>query len=79
MVDVEVVGPALAKSAFQVHGVGADGGLVIRRRLRPSQVPSFFRAVRPCHVGTEACASARHWAANLGRWGTNFALCRRPT
>jgi|TARA_B100002003_G_scaffold205199_1_gene198501 transposase len=69
MVDVDVVGLDLAKSVFQVHGVDADGDVVIRRQLRRSQMLSFFQALRPCLVGMEACASAHHWGRELAAIG----------
>lgn len=31
--DITVVGLDLAKSVFQVHGIGADGEVVVRRKL----------------------------------------------
>jgi transposase len=55
---VAIVGLDLAKNIFQVHGVGADGGVVVRRQIRRGQVLAFFSALAPCLVGIEACASA---------------------
>ena len=74
MVDVEVVGLDLARSVFQVHGVDAAGGVVIRRQLLRSQVLSFFRASRPCLVEMEACASAHHWGRELAAMGHEVRL-----
>ena len=45
MGQVVVVGLDIAKSVFQVHGVDADGGVVVRRRLRRSRVLPFFATV----------------------------------
>ncbi|MCF4100038.1 IS110 family transposase, partial [Maritalea sp. P4.10X] len=36
MEKVTTVGLDLAKSVFQVHGVNAAGGVVVRRKLRRS-------------------------------------------
>ena len=60
MQEVAVVGLDLAKNVFQVHGVAADGGVVVRRQLRRAQLLSFFEGLTPCLVGIEACASAHH-------------------
>ena len=69
MSDVTTIGLDLAKNVFQVHGIGADGEVVIRRQLRRSQVLPFFEKLSPCLVGMEACASAHHWARELGALG----------
>ena len=39
--QVSTIGFDLAKQVFQVHGVDADGVVVLRRRLRRSEVVSF--------------------------------------
>ena len=66
---VAVVGLDIAKSVFQVHGVDADGEVVVRQRLRRSRVLPFFATVEPCRIGIEACATGHYWAREL-RWGT---------
>ena len=42
MEGIVVVGFDLAKNVFQVHGVGADGSVVVRRQLRRGQLLVFF-------------------------------------
>ena len=74
MQEVAVVGLDLAKNVFQVHGVAADGGVVFRRQLRRAQVLSFFEGLSPCLVGLEACASAHHWAREIGGLGHEVRL-----
>ena len=66
MERIEMVGLDIAKSVFQVHGVDAEGEVVVRRRLRRSQVLRFFEKLEPCRIGIEACATAHHWARELG-------------
>jgi transposase len=63
--EVVTVGLDLAKNVFQVHAIGADGAVLIRRKLRRSEVIRFFAELAPCLVGMEACASAHHWAREL--------------
>ena len=48
MQEVAVVGLDLAKNVFQVHGVAAGGGVVVRKQLRRGQVLSFFEGLSPC-------------------------------
>jgi len=64
-VQITTIGLDLAKHWFQVHGVDANGHVVVRRRLRRSGVISYFRSLEPCLVGMEACATAHHWAREL--------------
>jgi transposase len=63
--EITTVGLDLAKNVFQVHGVSADGRVVVRRQLRRAEVLKFFSTLPPCLVGMEACASAHHWAREL--------------
>ena len=74
MEAVATIGLDIAKSVFQVHGVDADGAVVVRRRLKRAKVLSFFERLPPCLVGLEACATAHHWARELRRLGHDARL-----
>jgi transposase len=63
----------IAKNVFQVHGIDAAEKVVVRKRLRRSQVLKFFASLPPCLVGMEACASA-HWARELTKLGHEVRL-----
>ena len=67
MGDVSIIGLDLAKSVFQAHGAGADGSVVFRRKLSRTQLLRFLCDQRPCVVAMEACASAHHWAREIGK------------
>jgi transposase len=70
MGEVSTIGLDIAKSVFQVHGVDADGSVVIRKRISREKVVEFFAAVSPCLVGIEACPSAHHGAVRFKRSAT---------
>ncbi len=72
--QITIVGFDLAKHVFQVHGVGTDGQVAVRRRLRRAEVLAFFAQLPPCLVGMEACATAHHWAREIGRLGHEVRL-----
>src|SRR6056297_1035264 len=76
------IGLDLAKSVFQVHGVEAEGYVVVRRQLRRSQVLAFFERLGPCLVGMEACSGAHHRARELSALGHEVRLmppaCVKP-
>lgn len=65
MGDITTIGLDLAKSVFQVHAVDEMGSVVMRKRLRRSQVLAFFAEIPPCVIGLEACATAHYWAREL--------------
>ena len=54
MQTITTIGLDIAKSVFQVHGVGADGEVVVRRQLNRRYVLAFFQKLPPCLVGIEA-------------------------
>ena len=59
---------------FQVHGVDADGQVVIRRKLKRRYVLAFFEKPRPCLVGMEACGTSHHWSRELQALGHRVRL-----
>ena len=47
MQSITTIGLDIAKLVFQVHGVDADGQVVLRRQLRRRQVLAFFQRLPP--------------------------------
>jgi len=74
MQSITTIGLDIAKSVFQVHGVGADGRVVVRRQLKRRYVLAFFQKLPPCLVGIEACASSHHWSRELQTLGHTVRL-----
>jgi len=74
MSEVTTIGLDIAKHVFQVHGVNGRGGVVLRRRLRRTEVLDFFEGLEPCLVGMEACATGHHWARELLAMGHEVRL-----
>ena len=74
MSEVTTIGVDLAKNVFQVHGVDAAGGVVVRRQLRRGQVLPFFKKQPPCLVGMEACATSHYWAREIAGLGHEVRL-----
>ncbi len=65
MEGITTIGVDIAKNVFQLHGVNAEGQVVLRKALRRGQMQSFFQKLSPCLIGVEACATAHHWARTL--------------
>ena len=74
MGEVSTIGLDIAKSVFQVHGVDADGTVVIRKRVSRAKVLEFFSTLPSCLVGIEACPSAHHWSRELRAVGHRVRL-----
>ena len=72
--QITTIGLDIAKNVFQVHGIDASEKVVVRKQLRRSQVLAFFKALPPCLVGMEACATAHYWARELTKLGHQVRL-----
>jgi len=74
MQTITTIGLDIAKSAFQVHGIDAEGKVIVRRQLKRRYVLSFFEKLQPCLIGVEACASAHYWSRELKALGHTVRL-----
>jgi len=74
MEEVVTVGLDIAKSVFQVHGVDAEGRVVLQRRLTRARLIPFFEKLPRCRIGIEACATAHHWGRQLAGLGHEVKL-----
>ncbi len=72
--QITTIGLDIAKHVFQVHGIDAKEKVVVRKQLRRSQVIAFFKALPPCLIGMEACATAHYWARELTKLGHEVRL-----
>ena len=72
--QVSTIGLDLAKTKFQVHGVDAEGKIVVARQINRGQMRTFFAKLPRCLVGMEACATAHHWARELMELGHDVRL-----
>ena len=72
--QIITIGLDIAKNVFQVHGIDAAEKVVVRKQLRRSQVLAFFKALPPCLIGMEACATAHYWARELTKLGHKVRL-----
>lgn len=72
--EISIIGLDLAKNVFQVHGVDAQGKVVVRKALRRSQMLPFFQKLPLCLVGIEACGTSHHWARELINLGHEVRL-----
>jgi len=69
MEKITTVGVDLAKQVMAVHGVGAEGRMLLRKVLRRDQLLSWSASLSPCVIAMEACGGAHYWARELTRQG----------
>jgi transposase len=72
--QVTTIGLDIAKNVFQVHGVDAQGRVMLRKRLARGQVLAFFANLPRCLLGLEVCAGAHDWARELTKLGHEVRL-----
>jgi len=72
--NITTIGLDIAKNVFQIHGVDANGKVVLRKQLKRNQVLAFFANLLPCRIGLEACAGAHYWARELIKLGHDARL-----
>ena len=71
---ITTIGIDLAKNVFQVHGVNAQGKVMLKKQLKRDQMAAFFANLPPCLIGMEACGSAHYWARKLQAFGHTVQL-----
>jgi transposase len=74
MTRITTIGIDLAKKVFQIHGVDAEGKIVVARKLRRKEVLAFFAKLPPCLVGMEACGSAHYCGREIAKLGHTVKL-----
>lgn len=74
MNNVTTVGIDLAKNVFSVHGVDAQGAVVVRRTISRNKFAELVTQLPPCLIGMEACSGAHEWARRFGHFGHTVKL-----
>ena len=72
--QIATIGLDIAKHVFQIHAIDAAEKVVARKQLRRNQMIAYFKALAPCLVGMEACATAHYWARELAKLGHEVRL-----
>lgn len=72
--QITTLGIDLAKSIFQLHGIDAEGKVLLRKKLRRQVLLSFLAGLPPCLIGMEACATAHFWAREVAALGHEVRL-----
>ncbi|GGO76388.1 IS110 family transposase [Marinobacterium nitratireducens] len=68
------IGIDLAKNSFQLHGVGSNGKVALRKKLTRTKLLPFIANLPACEIGMEACGSAHYWAREFAKFGHSVKL-----
>ena len=68
-VPLAVIGVDIGKDVFHLVGLGVDGKIAFRKKIRRLGLRDAFEKLPPCIVGMEACLSAHFVSRALRAWG----------
>jgi len=74
MEQITTVGIDLAKRVFALHGVDAQGRVVLRRTVRREQLLETIATLPPCLIGMEAGSGAHEWGRRFEPFGHRVRL-----
>lgn len=72
--EISVLGIDLAKKVFQLHGIGAEGKEVFRKKLSRSELLRTIVKLKPCLIAMEACGSSHYWGREFRKYGHQVKL-----
>lgn len=65
-------------SLSQLHGVDAEGKVVLERKVRRAAFLKMLEKLPRCPIGMDACATSHHWARQLRALGHDVRLIPPP-
>jgi transposase len=68
------IGLDTSKHVFQLHGVNTAEQPVLRKKLRPTEMMTFFQKLPSAVVAIEACGASHHLARLLTSYGHEVKL-----
>jgi transposase len=68
------VGIDLPKNVFSVHGVDAQGTVIVRRAVSRAKLTELIAQLPTCLIGMEACSGAHEWARRFSAFGRTVRL-----
>src|SRR5215470_7584144 len=74
MVQVTTLGVDIAKNGVCLHGVDAQGHVLVQKRLARQKVLPFVAQLPPCLIGMEASGGAHYWARECTKLGHTVKL-----
>lgn len=72
--SIVILGIDLGKNSCSIVGLGANGAVIVRRRMRRDGVIAFAAKLKPCTMAMEACCGAHHMGRSLAELGHDIRL-----
>lgn len=66
---IMILGIDLGKNSCSLAGLDENGGVVLRRRMRPNTIAAFVSKLPACTIAMEACCGAHHMGRLLAAQG----------
>lgn len=74
MEQISRIGMDTSKQFFQLHGVNEAEEPILRKKLRRSEMETFFEKLPATVVAIEACSGSHHWSRLLQSFGHEVRL-----
>lgn len=74
MEQISRIGMDTSKQYFQLHGVNRAEEPILRKKLRRSEMVTFFEKLPTTIVTVEACSGSHHWSRLLQSFGHEVRL-----
>ncbi len=74
MEQISRIGMDTSKQFFQLHGVNGSEEPILRKKLRRSEMVTFFEKLPATVVAVEACSGSHHWSRLLQSFGHEVRL-----
>ena len=72
--NIKTIGLDSAKTIFHLVGLNEHGKQVLKKKLRRSQLLTYFANFPPCTIAIEGCSSAHYWKRELIKLGHRVKL-----
>ena len=69
MSNITLLGVDLAKNIFQLHGVDANGKLMLTKKVSRYKLVETIANIPACTIAMEACSGANHWYRKFSSFG----------
>lgn len=70
--NINVLGIDIAKSVFELHGIGEKG--IQKQRLSREKLAAYIAKLPPCLIGMEACGGSHYWSRKFKLMGHEVKL-----
>lgn len=74
MKKITTLGIDLAKNSFQLHGINANGDVILRKKVSRSKLSLIIANLPKCLIGMEACSGSSYWARLFLSYGHEVKL-----